>query len=164
MARVKRTAADLRAAQADFKMKQAAAAARALERQVAAQCKSKKGKGRKTVTPSALSGGVSKPLRHSLEPGVAIVREIERFQGSSELLIGKLPFARLVRELSQTYCPTFRYQAATVEALQEACEAFLVNLFEDCVLCAVHAKRKTIMTRDMALAMRIRGGPVPQKK
>ena len=72
----------------------------------------------------------------------------------------KLPFSRLVREVALTVIPpedTLRWQSQAIQALQEAAEAFLVHLFEDTNLCAIHARRVTIMQRDMQLARRIRG-------
>ena len=69
----------------------------------------------------------------------------------------KLPFQRLVREISQDFKPNLRFQTSAILALQEAAEAYLVGLFEDTNLCAIHAKRVTIMPKDMALARRIRG-------
>lgn len=91
-------------------------------------------------------------------PGENALREIRVYQTSTDLLIRRLPFARLVREIQQSMMrETFRWQGSAILALQEASEAFLVGLFEDCNLCAIHAKRVTIMTRDMQLARRIRG-------
>ncbi|KAL3204204.1 hypothetical protein MRX96_053071 [Rhipicephalus microplus] len=81
------------------------------------------------------TGGIKKP--HRYRPGTVALREIRRYQKSTEMLIRKLPFQRL--------------------ALQEAAEAYLVGLFEDCNLCAIHAKRVTIMPKDVQLARRIRG-------
>ena len=85
------------------------------------------------------------------------LREIRKYQKSTELLIRKLPFQRLVREIAQEYKTELRFQSSAVGALQEAAEAYLVSLFEDVNLCAIHAKRVTIMVRDMQLARRIRG-------
>merc|ERR1712167_222510 len=80
--------------------------------------------------------------------------------GSTELLIRKLPFQRLVREIAQDFKTDLRFQSSAVMALQEASEAYLVGLFEDTNLCAIHAKRVTIMPKDIQLARRIRGeGP-----
>ncbi|XP_003368083.1 histone H3, embryonic, partial [Trichinella spiralis] len=73
------------------------------------------------------------------------------------LLIRKLPFQRLVREVAQDYKTELRFQSSAVFALQEAAEAYLVGLFEDTNLCAIHAKRVTIMPKDVQLARRIRG-------
>ena len=102
-----------------------------------------------------VSGGVKKA--HRFRPGTVALREIRRFQKSTELLIRKLPFQRLVREIAQDFHPDLRFQSAAVGALQEAAEAYLVGLFEDSNLAALHAKRVTIMPKDMLLARRIRG-------
>ena len=80
-----------------------------------------------------------------------------RYQKSTELLIRKLPFQRLVREIAQDFKTDLRFQSSAVMALQEASEAYLVGLFEDTNLCAIHAKRVTIMPKDIQLARRIRG-------
>ena len=85
------------------------------------------------------------------------LREIRRYQKSTELLIKKLPFQRLVREISQDFKSDMRFQGTSVLALQEASEAYLVSLLEDTNLCAIHAKRVTLMSKDMQLARRIRG-------
>lgn len=85
------------------------------------------------------------------------MREIRRYQKSTELLIRKLPFQRLVREIAQQSRENLRFQTVAVRALQEASEAYLVDLFEDTNLCAIHAKRVTIMPKDMLLALRLRG-------
>merc|ERR1712083_791303 len=77
------------------------------------------------------------------------LREIRRFQKSTELLIRKLPFQRLVREIASEYRNELRFQSSAVLALQEASEAYMVGLFEDTNLCAIHAKRVTIMPKDM---------------
>ena len=99
--------------------------------------------------------GVMKP--HPYRPGTVALREIRRYQKSTELLIRKLPFQRLVKEIAQNLKPGIRFQTFAIMALQEASEAYLVRLFEDTNLCAIHAKRVTIMPRDMVLARRIRG-------
>ncbi|KAK2704099.1 hypothetical protein QYM36_017553 [Artemia franciscana] len=90
-------------------------------------------------------------------PGTVALREIRRYQKSTELLIRKLPFQRLVREIAQDFKTDLRFQSSAVMALQEASEAYLVGLFEDTNLCAIHAKRVTIMPKDIQLARRIRG-------
>jgi histone H3 len=115
---------------------------------------------RKAPRPEFLSapgtgGGVKKP--HRYRPGTVALREIRRFQKSTDLLIKKLPFQRLVREIAQAFNKDLRFQSAAVGALQEAAEAYLVRLFEDTNLCAIHAKRVTIMIKDIRLARRIRG-------
>ena len=104
---------------------------------------------------SSSTGGVKKP--HRFRPGTVALREIRRFQKSTELLIRKLPFQRLVREIASEFKNDLRFQSSAVLALQEASESYLVGLFEDTNLCAIHAKRVTIMPKDMQLARRIRG-------
>ena len=101
------------------------------------------------------TGGVKKP--HRYRPGTVALREIRRYQKSTELLLRKLPFQRLVREIAQDFKTDLRFQSTSVMALQEASEAYLVGLFEDTNLCAIHAKRVTIMPKDIQLARRIRG-------
>jgi histone H3 len=101
------------------------------------------------------TGGVKKP--HRYRPGTVALREIRRYQKSTDLLIRKLPFQRLVREIAQDFKSDLRFQGSAVLALQEAAEAYLVGLFEDTNLCAIHAKRVTIMPKDIQLARRIRG-------
>uniref|UniRef100_A0A1B0FG45 H15 domain-containing protein n=1 Tax=Glossina morsitans morsitans TaxID=37546 RepID=A0A1B0FG45_GLOMM len=93
------------------------------------------------------TGGVKKP--HRYRPGTVALREIRRYQKSTELLIRKLPFQRLVREIAQDFKTDLRFQSSAVMALQEASEAYLVGLFEDTNLCAIHAKRVTIMPKDI---------------
>ena len=94
---------------------------------------------------------------HRYWPGMVVLREIRRYQKSTELLIRKLPFQCLVREILQGYCVGYRVTLAMMMALQEAAEAYLVQLLEDSNLCAIHAKRITIQPKDMQLARRIRG-------
>ncbi|RKU41007.1 centromeric DNA-binding histone H3-like protein cse4 [Coniochaeta pulveracea] len=94
------------------------------------------------------------------KPGTVALREIRKYQNSTDLLLRKLPFARLVREIALTVRPRdegMRWQSQAILALQEAAEAFLIHLFEDTNLCAIHAKRVTIMQKDIQLARRIRG-------
>ncbi len=101
------------------------------------------------------TGGVKKP--HRYRPGTVALREIRRYQKSTELLLRKLPFQRLVREIAQDFKSDLRFQSSAIMALQEASEAYLVGLFEDTNLCAIHAKRVTIFPKDIQLARRIRG-------
>jgi histone H3 len=101
------------------------------------------------------TGGVKKP--HRYRPGTVALREIRRYQKSTDLLIRKLPFQRLVREIAQDFKNDLRFQGTAILALQEASESDLVSLFEDTNLCAIHAKRVTIMPKDVQLARRIRG-------
>ena len=111
------------------------------------------------------TGGIKKP--HHYRPGMVALREIRRFQKSTECLIKRSPFQKLIREISQKYqiCPQgpatpsmqVRFQSTTIAALQEAAEKFIVGVFEDIKLLTVHAKRVTVMPRDIRLALRIRG-------
>jgi histone H3/H4 len=90
--------------------------------------------------------------------GERALKEIRAYQGSTDLLLRRLPFARLVREIQQNMSRTpYRWQGTAILALQEAAEAHLVGLFQDANLCAIHGKRVTIMPKDMQLARRIRG-------
>jgi histone H3 len=101
------------------------------------------------------TGGVKKA--HRFRPGTVALREIRRYQKGTELLIRKLPFQRLVREVAMDFKTDLRFQSHAIMALQEASEAYLISIFEDTNLCAIHAKRVTIMPKDMQLARRIRG-------
>ena len=112
-------------------------------------------KAARKSAPAPKQGGVKKP--HRYRPGTVALREIRRFQKSTSLLIRKRPFQRLVREIAQTCAVDLRFQSTALMALQEASEAYLVGLFEDTNLCAIHAKRITIMPKDIQLARRIRG-------
>ena len=97
-----------------------------------------------------------KPRR--FRPGTVALREIRKYQKSTELLIRKLPFQRLVREVFFHLDKSLRVQSTAILALQEASESFLVNMFEDVNLCAIHAGRVTIQPKDMRLWNRmIRG-------
>lgn len=101
------------------------------------------------------TGGVKKP--HRYRPGTVALREIRRYQKSTELLLRKAPFQRLIREIAHEFQQDLRFQGSAIAALQEATEAYMVALFEDTNLCAIHGKRVTVMPRDMQLARRIRG-------
>ena len=103
-------------------------------------------------------GHVKKP--HRYRPGTVALREIRRYQKTTELLIRKLPFQRLVREIGQEFKrlgeDDKRWQSTALVALQEAAEAYIVGLFEDTNVCAIHAKRVTIAPKDMQLARKVR--------
>ena len=101
------------------------------------------------------TGGVKKP--HRYRPGTVALREIRRYQKSTDLLLRKLPFQRFVREIAQDFKQDLRFQGSAVLALQEAAEAHNIGIFEDTNLCAIHAKRVTIMPKDVQLVQRIRG-------
>ncbi|OJJ81938.1 histone H3 family protein [Aspergillus glaucus CBS 516.65] len=121
-------------------------------------------KAAKTAITSDVQPGDPTPQGRSrrYKPGTVALKEIRKYQRSFDLLIQKLPFARLVREVALELLPAdvgeqLRWQSHAIQALQEAAEAFLVHLFEDTNLCALHAKRVTIMQKDIQLARRIRG-------
>ena len=107
------------------------------------------------MNTSARGPKEEKPRKY--RPGTVVLREIRRYQKSSELLIPRMPFQRLVREIAQVHNSYVRFQSSAILALQESAEAYLVGLLEDSNLCAIHAKRVTIMPKDMQLARRIRG-------
>jgi histone H3 len=88
------------------------------------------------------TGGVKKPYRY--KPGTVALRQIRRYQRPRKLLIRKVPFQRLVREIAQNFKSDLRFQSSAISTLQEASEAYIVSLFNDTILCAIHAKRVTI--------------------
>eukprot|EP00804_Cyclotella_cryptica_P027668 CCRYP_010288-RA/>CCRYP_010288-RA protein AED:0.07 eAED:0.00 QI:0/-1/0/1/-1/0/1/0/122 len=102
---------------------------------------------------------------HCYHPGTVALRKIHRYQKSTDLLIRKVPFQCFAREVLQDLnrpgsYPHFaveRFQASSLLANKETVEAFSVGLFEDANLCAIHARRVTIMPKDMQLALKIRG-------
>ena len=104
---------------------------------------------------TAQPAGGKKP--HRYRPGTVALREICRYQKSTELLIRRLPFQRLVREIAQDYRSRLNFASRAILALQEAVEAYLVGLLEDTNLCTIHTKHITIMPKEMQLARRIRG-------
>ena len=133
-----------------------------LARKKAEEHAAKAAKAAKKSGMKAPKGGVKK--LHRFQPGTVALKEIRRYQKSTELLIRKLPFQRLVREIAgdskvilSSLCGKVRFQSLAIKALQEAAEAYLVGLFEDTNLCAIYAKRVTIMPKDIQLARRIRG-------
>ncbi|KAI3839400.1 hypothetical protein MKX03_032682 [Papaver bracteatum] len=105
--------------------------------------------------PTAAPERVRKPYR--FRPGTVALQEIRKYQKGTDLLIKKLPFQRLVREIAEKNKPGIRFQSHALFALQEAAEYYLVALFEDTFLCAHHDKRITIKEKDMKLARRLRG-------
>ena len=98
-----------------------------------------------------------KPVACKFKPGTVALREIRRYQKGTELLLRKLPFQRLVREVARVQKDDVRFQASAVLAMQEATESYIVNLFADTCLCAIHGGRVTIQPRDLQLARRLRG-------
>ena len=106
------------------------------------------------------SGRPRKPRRY--RPGTQALRQIRKYQRSTELLIRKLPFQRLVREVSQEVSKElgvdpFRYQSTAILALQEASEDFLVRMFSQCNDICIHGKRVTVQDKDVQLWKRLFG-------
>ena len=85
------------------------------------------------------------------------LREIRKYQRSGELLISRLPFQRLIREVAQEFRADLKFQGMAVKTVQEAGEAFLVGILEQANLCAVHAKCITIMPKDIQLGRCLMG-------
>lgn len=115
---------------------------------------------RKTTSPARkmIPRSVAhKRRRRIVKRGTRALQEIRKFQKSTNLLIRCLPFQRVVREIAQDFRTDLRFQSTALSALQEASEAYLIGLFEDANLCAIHAKRVTMMPKDLQLARRIRG-------
>jgi histone H3 len=117
--------------------------------------KSSKSKTIKKAAPS--EGGMKERKERRYKPGTVALREIKRYQKSMDMMLPKASFQRLVRSIAMGFDPDLRFQSQSLIALQEAAEAYVVSLFEDTNLCAIHAKRLTVMKKDMELARRIRG-------
>ncbi|CAI9271841.1 unnamed protein product [Lactuca saligna] len=105
---------------------------------------------------SSGTGQRQKQKPHRFKPGTQALREIRRLQKTVNLLIPAAPFIRTVKEISNYIAPEVtRWQAEALQALQEAAEDYIVQLFEDSMLCSIHAKRVTLMKKDMELARRL---------
>jgi histone H3 len=115
---------------------------------------SKYGKGAKGKALSEHAGGVKKPR---IRPGMLALKEIKKMQSQTEAVIPRLPFQRLVRDIARASNQDIRFSVHALKALQEAAECYLTGLFEDSYLATLHAKRVTLMAKDMQLARRIRG-------
>mmetsp|Transcript_10695 Transcript_10695/g.17855 ORF Transcript_10695/g.17855 Transcript_10695/m.17855 type:complete len:174 (-) Transcript_10695:77-598(-) len=103
-----------------------------------------------------------KKRRH--RPGVKALKEIRHLQSTTDLLIPRRSFSRLVREIATqiTNVAEYRWQALALMALQDATEAYLTGIFEDALLCCIHARRVTLFRQDVQLARRLRGeAPIP---
>ena len=110
---------------------------------------------KRKIHEARMQGRRIKP--HRYRAGTVALKDIRHYQGSTALLIRKLPFQRVVREITQDIKTDLRFQSAAILCLQEATEAYLVGLLDDANLCAIHARRVTIMPKDIQLARRIRG-------
>ena len=117
--------------------------------------KSSKSKAVKKSAPAA--GGMKDRKKMRWRPGTVALREVKKYQKGVANLLPRAPFQRLVRSIVTDMDHELRFQSAALQALQEASEAYIVGIFEDTNLCAIHANRKTTMKKDMDLARRIRG-------
>jgi histone H3 len=114
-------------------------------------------KGVAVLAANKLGAAQQQQKKRRYRPGTVALREIRKYQKSTDLLLRKRPFQRLVREIAQDFRSDLRFQQSAIRAIQEASEAYLVGLMEDANMCAHHAKRTTLMACDMLLANRIRG-------
>ena len=142
------------------KTKVAAQANNATQKAAKISGKSKASKAIKKTGPAA--GGVKNAEKpegktRRFKPGTVALREIKKYQKSNDLILPRAPFMRLVKSIAEGTDHQLRFQSQAIQALQEATEAYIVGLFEDTNLCAIHAKRQTVMKKDMELARRIRG-------
>ena len=112
---------------------------------------------KKSKAPKAASATTGVKRAHRWRPGTVALREIRRYQKSTELLIQKAPFQRLVRELATLQKEGLRFQSSAVQAIQEATESYVISLLADTTLCAIHTRRVTIQPKDVQLALRLRG-------
>ena len=113
------------------------------------------GHGRRLKPGTRPRGHVRKPRRY--RPGTVAPREIRKYQKSTELLIRKLPFQRLLREISFHVKRDIRWESTAILAMQEAAEDYLVRMFEEINMCAIHGRRQTIQVKDMNLWKRVSG-------
>ena len=117
-----------------------------------------KGSKSKAIKKSApAKGGIKKEKLRRYKPGTVALREVKKYQKSIKNVLLRAPFQRLCRQICSDMDHELRWQSQALAALQEASEAYIVGLFEDTNLCAIHAMRKTVMKKDMDLARRIRG-------
>ena len=115
--------------------------------------------GTKIKVPLPPKGSVRKPRR--FRPGTVALREIRKYQKSTDLLIRKVPFQRLVREICCGLTKTLglgydlRFQSTALLALQEGAESYLVGMFEQCNDICCHGKRVTLQVKDIRLWKRL---------
>ena len=109
------------------------------------------------ATPQGYYQNSTEQKKFKWRPGTRALREIRFYQKSTMLLLHRIPFMRLIQEISQDFKTDLRYTAEAVYTIQSAAEAYLARLFDDTNLCAIHTKHVTVMPKDMQLARRIRG-------
>jgi histone H3 len=106
-------------------------------------------------SPRASASGTKR--QHRWRPGTVALREVRKYQSTTDMLIQRAPFRRLVREIVTTFKDTIRMSSSALEAIQEATESYIVSVLGDANLCTIHAKRVTLFPKDLQLAMRLRG-------
>ncbi|XAR53975.1 hypothetical protein NMG60_11028940 [Bertholletia excelsa] len=122
--------------------------------------KSKPSRRSPRISPSSSIPGQKRKFRH--RPGTVALREIRHFQKTWHRVIPAAPFIRTVKEISDSVSSgVTRWTAEALVAIQEAAEDYLIHLFEDAMLCAIHAKRVTLMKKDFELARRLGGKGQP---
>ncbi|KAI5189199.1 histone H3 [Nematocida minor] len=114
----------------------------------------------KAARKSSAPGAVAVKRPHRFKAGTVALREIRKYQKTTDLLIRKLPFQRLVREVASEYKADVRFQSSSILAIQESLENYLTGLFEDSNRCAIHAKRVTLMARDLHLVNKIKSAVI----
>ena len=119
--------------------------------------KNQKKPQKKSQTKKKSSTQEGEKKKRKYRPGEVALREIRKYQKTTDLVIRRLPFQRLCRDVAHEIMPEVRFQQATLQALQECTEMYIAALFEDTQLCTLHAKRVTVFQKDMILAQRIRG-------
>ena len=107
--------------------------------------------------PARVQAAKNVATPHHFRPRTRALLEIRRCQSRTDLIDKHLGFRRVVREIAEDIKPGLRWKPDAVDALQEGAEAYLVELMEDAILCAIHAKRITIMDKVFKLALVIRG-------
>ncbi|AYU78161.1 H3V / histone H3 variant [Leishmania donovani] len=128
------------------------------KKNVASRKMNKKSRSMAKKEAKAMRGGTadSKRRRH-WRPGTVALREVRKYQHSTEMLIARSPFRRLVKEIMSTFKDTMHMRHSALEAMQDATESYLVSLLSDANLCTIHAKRVTLYPKDLQLALRLRG-------
>ena len=121
--------------------------------------KAPKASASKAIKKSAPADGGMKGEKRKMryKAGTVALREVKKYQKKTEMLLPRASFQRVVKTIVKDMDHELRFQSQALHALQEATEAYLVGVFEDTNLCAIHAKRQTVMKKDMELARRIRG-------
>ena len=110
-----------------------------------------------TQPDSSIQEAKVEKTKRRFKPGTVVLREIKKYQKSTELMLPRAPFQRLVRDITHQIDPDLRFQQTAIDAIQEAAEGYMVSLFEDANACAIHSKRVTLSIQHINLARRIRG-------